>query len=162
MNPIKGQERAFRRQLAAAWASLSMRVRKMVRSKRGLASLKYRHAAAQTKESRGAGAERLAGEIWETARAVVVQIEMPGMGQEDIQVSFSRGRLRIRGDKRRIAGDSQRRTYHLRERAFGRFERRIALPHETDTARAEVSHRDGVVTVIIPKLRATPPARPTP
>jgi HSP20 family protein len=43
------------------------------------------------------------------------------------------------------------------ERAFGRFERSLSLPHNIDSAKAEVSYQDGVITVIVPKTRATPP-----
>jgi HSP20 family protein len=79
-------------------------------------------------ERAGAGTEfpqwaLLAAEAWETAHAVVVRLELPGLKREDIDVSIDRGTLRVRGEKR-FAGRTQGRTYHLMERAFGRFERR--------------------------------------
>src|SRR5579872_3683130 len=138
MHPIKEELTAFSRRLARSWAQLCSRLRKVQR-RRALAFFPYRHAAMQNRLARDMAGERLAGEVWETARAIVVQLELPGMNGEDVQVSFPRGQLRIYGNKQRIAGDAQARTYHLKERAFGRFERRIALPHEIDTARAEVS-----------------------
>jgi HSP20 family molecular chaperone IbpA len=52
--------------------------------------------------------------------------------------------------------------YHIKECVFGRFERRIALPQQLQTARAEISCRHGVVTVIVPKITPLPPAPPTP
>jgi HSP20 family protein len=100
----------------------------------------------------------LAGECWETAHSVIVQIEMPGMSKEDIDVSIYPGGLRIRGEKR-SARDYRGRLYHLMERAFGRFERTLFLPHNIDAAKAEVSYKDGVMTVIVPKTQATPPTR---
>lgn len=100
----------------------------------------------------------LAGESWETAHSVIVQIEMPGMSKEDFDVSIHPGGLRIRGEKR-SAADSQGRLYHLMERAFGRFERTVSLPHNIDATKAEVSYQDGVMTVIVPKTQATPPTR---
>jgi HSP20 family protein len=109
----------------------------------------------------GAGAEfpqwaLLAGEVWETAHAVVVRLELPGLKREDIQVSIDRGTLRIRGDKR-LAERTQGRTYHLNERAFGRFERAFNLPHNIDTTNAEVAYQDGLLTVIVPKTEPSPP-----
>lgn len=98
----------------------------------------------------------LASECWETAQAVIVRIELPGMRQQDIDVSFSRGRLRLRGEKRYSHGPDAR-HYHLMERAFGRFERSIALPAKVDADGAEVSYQQGVVTVIVPKTEVTPP-----
>ncbi len=100
----------------------------------------------------------LAGECWETAQAVIVRIELPGMRKEDINVSVDRGRLRIRGDKQ-FSGEDEPRFYHLMERAFGRFERSIPLPHNIDARRAEVSYQDGVLTVILPKSEVAPPTQ---
>jgi HSP20 family protein len=98
----------------------------------------------------------LAGEVWETAHAVVVRLELPGLKREDIEVSIDRGTLRIRGDKR-LAERTQGRTYHLNERAFGRFERMFTLPHNIDTTDAEVAYQDGLLTVIVPKTEPSPP-----
>jgi HSP20 family protein len=89
---------------------------------------------------------------------VVVQIELPGMRQEDVDVSIRPGRLVIRGEKLRAA-DATPRRYHLMERAFGRFERFIDLPRGLDGAKAEVSFRDGIMTAIVPKIEPTPPRR---
>lgn len=80
------------------------------------------------------------------------------MSKDDIEVSIHPGGLRIRGEKRSVA-DHQRRLYHLMERAFGRFERTLPLPHNIDASKAEVSYQDGVMTVIVPKTQATPPTR---
>ena len=100
----------------------------------------------------------LAGEVWETAQSVVVQIELPGMRREDVDASIRPGRLVIRGEKLRAA-DATPRLYHSMERAFGRFERRIDLPRGLDGAKAEVSFRDGIMTAIVPKIEPTPPRR---
>jgi HSP20 family protein len=43
------------------------------------------------------------------------------------------------------------------ERAYGHFERTIGLPHSIDSAQAEVSYQDGVLTVILPKTEDVPP-----
>lgn len=98
----------------------------------------------------------LAGEVWETAQSVVVQFEMPGMRQEDVDVSIREGRLIIRGEKLRVA-EATPRLHHLMERTFGRFERRIDLPRGLNAAKVEVSFRDGIMTAIVPKMQDTPP-----
>ena len=164
MNPIREQLASFGRHLTLCLARLRLPVRKLIPRRRGLALLGYRHAATQHKTSRraGVGPDRLAGEVWETALAVVIQIEVPGISLEDMQVSFSRGRIRIRGIKRRIGSDSLDRTFHVKERVFGLFERNLELPPGADSARAEISYRDGVLTIIMPKLDATPPRPATP
>ena len=100
----------------------------------------------------------LAAESWETAQSIIVRIEIPGMSKKDIQISIDRGALRIRGE-RRAAADQPTRRYTLMERAFGRFERTLPLPHDIDASKAEVSYQDGVITVIVPKTKAIPPTR---
>jgi HSP20 family protein len=100
----------------------------------------------------------LAGECWETAQSVIVRVELPGMRKEDIHISLHRGRLQIRGEKR-SSDEDETRHYHLMERAFGSFERSIALPENIDARRAEVSYQDGVVIVILPKTEAMPPTQ---
>ena len=98
----------------------------------------------------------LAAEAWETAHAVIVRLELPGLKKEDLDVSIDRGSLRVRGDRPSTAV-REGRTYHLMERAFGRFERTIGLPDDIDTKRAELAYEDGVLTVIVPKTKPSPP-----
>ena len=102
----------------------------------------------------------LAAETWETAHSVIVRVELPGMNKEDIDVSIHGNLLRIRGEKR-SGGNYQNRLYRLTERAYGRFERTIPIPHGIDGPRAEVSYVDGVITVILPKTEAIPPRQLT-
>jgi HSP20 family protein len=80
------------------------------------------------------------------------------MKKEDLSVDIRGNELRIRGE--RHAGlDRQVRRYHLRERAFGKFERTIAIPQGVDVDRADVTYRDGVLAVILPKAEDIPPRR---
>lgn len=99
----------------------------------------------------------LAAETWETALSVVIRVEIPGMNTDDLVVDIHENVLRIRGEKRSGA-EQENRRYHLMERAYGHFKRSITLPDGVDTESAEVSYRDGVLTVILPKVDAVPPA----
>jgi HSP20 family protein len=100
----------------------------------------------------------LAAEIWETAKSVVIRLEIPGMNEDDLVIDLHGNVLRIRGEKRSGEANEGRR-YHLMERAYGHFERSIPLPHGVDPDRAEVSYRDGVLTAILPKTDTLPPRR---
>ena len=147
------------RGISRAWEGLTEGWRELLTRSNG-ALTRFARPEKRSKDAR-AGAEfshwaLLAGEVWETAHAVVVRLELPGLKREDIQVSIDRGTLRIRGDKR-FAERTQGRTYHLNERAFGRFERVFTLPHNIDTTNAEVAYQDGVLTVIVPKTEPSPP-----
>jgi HSP20 family protein len=100
----------------------------------------------------------LACEVWETAHAVIVRVEVPGLKREDIDVSLERRLLRIRGEKRSIDGPRVG-AYHLMERAFGHFERTIDLPADVEPIDAEVTYEDGIVRIIVPKTQPAPPTR---
>jgi HSP20 family protein len=102
----------------------------------------------------------LAAETWETAKSVVIRVEIPGMDERDLDIDVDGNVLRIRGEKRSGA-TQQRRQYHLMERAYGHFERSIPLPHGVDAEKAEVSYRNGVLTAILPKTETLPPRRVT-
>ena len=99
----------------------------------------------------------VASESWETAHTVIVRLELPGLTREDIEVSFTPTSLKVRGEKRSEAV-AQARTYHLMERAFGKFERTITLPHDIDSQTVEIAYQDGILTVIAQKTETTPPA----
>lgn len=101
----------------------------------------------------------LAAETWETAKSVVVRVEIPGMNEGDLAVDVEGSTLRIGG--RKHSGVTQHRRYHLMERAYGNFARTIPLPHAVDAEQAEVSYRDGVLTVILAKSETLPPKRLT-
>jgi HSP20 family protein len=97
----------------------------------------------------------LAGEVEETANEVVVRVELPGMEKEDCRVTIEGNMLYLSGEKRfeRETGDS---TYHIRERAYGSFQRSIPLPRGVDGGKAEASYRNGVLTVRLPKTGGEP------
>ena len=81
------------------------------------------------------------------------------MSDGDFVVEVEGNTLRIGGKKH--SGATHQRRYHLRERAYGSFERTIPLPHGVDPEQAEVSYRDGVLTVILAKTETLPPERLT-
>ena len=158
MDPIRKLRSELERSVLRAWEGLTEGWREVLTRGNGALT----HFVRAAKQKRGEAIAKdfprwglLAGECWETAQSVIVRIELPGVRKEDVDVSFSRGRLRIRGEKSGSA-DLEARDYHLMERAFGRFERSIPLPSSVDARRAEVSYENGVITVILPKTRATP------
>jgi HSP20 family protein len=96
----------------------------------------------------------LAGEVEETAKDILVRVELPGLEKEDCHVSIEGNLLYMSGEKRieRETGDS---TYHVMERAYGSFQRTIPLPRNVDADKAEASYRNGVLTVRVPKSATT-------
>jgi HSP20 family protein len=93
-------------------------------------------------------------DIEETNDAWLVEADLPGVKKGDVNVELSGPELAITGEvKERKRSGIQRR----RARRTGRFEYRIRLAGEADTAKIEASLRDGVLTVRVPKPDQTKP-----
>jgi HSP20 family protein len=144
-----------------AWESLTEGWRELLtRSSGALTHFGTRGAVKEKSPHQFPQWSLLAAETWETAKSVVIRVEIPGMDERDLHIDVDKNVLRIRGEKR-LGATQQRRRYHLMERAYGHFERSIPLPHGVDAKKAEVSYRNGVLTAILPKTETTPPRRLT-
>lgn len=93
----------------------------------------------------------LPGEVMETRKAIVVQIELPGIARDDVDVEIEGVNLVIRGEKH-FDREHVAESYYLRERAYGRFERVVPLPPNADKSAPKASYRAGVLTVEFPKI----------
>ena len=89
-------------------------------------------------------------DVFEEDGAVVVKAELPGMKKEDINVELSGGVLKISGEKKREE-KVEKKNYFRIERSSGLFERRISLPVDIQSDKAEASFKDGVLEIKIPK-----------
>lgn len=94
-------------------------------------------------------------DVVETADAIEVSIELPGMDMKDIEVSVSDDLLTIKGEKK-VERQEEKKGYFLSERSYGAVYRSIPLPPGVDGEKAEASFRNGVLTIRLPQ---TPEAK---
>jgi len=92
--------------------------------------------------------------VWDDEKHVYLEVEIPGVGRDDLEIVIHQGNLRICGE-RKSADES--RNYWYNERTYGRFERQIALPDVVDSESIEAELRDGILSV---KLQKRPEAQP--
>jgi HSP20 family protein len=87
-------------------------------------------------------------DIEETDDAWIIEAELPGAKQDDVNVEVRDSELTITGEikERERTGVLRRRT-----RRVGQFEYRVTLPSQTDTENVEATLDGGVLTVRIPK-----------
>lgn len=83
-----------------------------------------------------------------------VEVEMPGMGEEDVKVSINDGILTIKGEKSTSSQDKDK-NYLMREISYGSYERSIALPDSVDIDQAKASFKKGMLWVSFPKQPET-------
>jgi HSP20 family protein len=95
--------------------------------------------------------------IWELNDALKVEMELPGVAKEQIDISVAGGELSIKIDRPENAPDDS--IYHRRERSFGVMTRVLRLPVEVNADRVEASLRDGVLTVTLPKAESAKPRK---
>ena len=90
-------------------------------------------------------------ELGESDREIRITAELPGLDEKDVELSIAEGVLTLRGEKKAEVEDEER---GYSERAYGRFERRIALPRGVEQDKASASFRNGVLSIVLPKSEA--------
>lgn len=87
----------------------------------------------------------------ETDEAFVVEAELPGIAEDDIDVQLSDNVVTIRGEKRHERKEDKGESYHFVERSYGSFSRSIPLGYDVDPDSVEAVFKDGVLTLTLPK-----------
>lgn len=85
---------------------------------------------------------------------VRIEVEMPGMGPEDITLSINHETLTIKGEKTTSHQDKNK-DYIKREIQYGSYLRTIPLPQSVDTEKATASFKKGMLWIILPKKAGT-------
>lgn len=85
-------------------------------------------------------------ELSEKDSQVKLVAEIPGLSEDDIELTVKDGILTMKGERRHE--EEQKGGYS--ERFYGRFERHIALPQGAEEDKASAEFHNGMLTVTIP------------
>ena len=97
-----------------------------------------------------------AADLCETVDAYIVTAELPGVARQHIRVDIHDGHLTLHGRRdARVACEQ----YHQVERGHGEFSRTFRLPSDVSAGDVSAELKDGVLTVIVPKLAGHAPRR---
>ncbi len=92
---------------------------------------------------------RPSADIYETPEGIVIQMDLPGVEKQDVNVEIKNNRLIIQGS--RPAGvEIAREAYYRRERLHGPFQRSFALRTTVSPDGIKASFKNGVLTIVIP------------
>lgn len=92
-------------------------------------------------------------DVYETADSFVVQIEVPGIEEDDIDVHVDGDRVVIRGQRQPVSR-TRPDSFHRMERSYGSFSRSFELTQDVDPDRVTARFKDGLLRVDLPKLHA--------
>ncbi len=91
-------------------------------------------------------------DVKETPQGLELTAELPGVKEEDIELSLEGETLVLRGEKREEK-KTEERGLHIQERSFGSFQRSLRLPFAPEPGAVSASFDKGVLHVTLPKPR---------
>ncbi len=89
-------------------------------------------------------------DVLEDAKEFKIEVEMPGMGPEDVKLSIEDRKLTIKGEKTSSKTDHEQ-NYVKREITYGTYQRTIQLPNSVDANQVRASFKKGMLWVALPK-----------
>lgn len=95
-------------------------------------------------------------DIMEADGHIEIRAEMPGLSEQDVQVSVTDDVLTLKGEKTQES-ENKDQKYHRVERSYGRFQRSFTLPANLDPEEIKAKFTHGVLTVSIPKVKEVEP-----
>jgi len=97
-------------------------------------------------------------DIYETEDKVVLQLDIPGVKPDQIEIQSEKGMLSIKGE-RLFSGDVSGRQYYRIENMYGPFERYFEIPGTLDVNKIEAKYQEGVLTLTFPKTEEAKPKK---
>ena len=93
-------------------------------------------------------------DLKETDTALVMTVDLPGYEEKDIDVTLAENRLTIKGHTE-TTEEKEEGDYHFSERRLGDVSRMVTLPCEIEADKVDAKVKDGVLTVTLPKSKAS-------
>ena len=100
--------------------------------------------------STGNGQSSLAMDVYETENDCVVTAAIPGVRPEDVEITVQGDVLTVKAEAK-TEQESEKGTYHLRERRVSSLFRQLRLPVAVETDKADARFENGILTLRLPK-----------
>lgn len=94
--------------------------------------------------------------VWEADEQFHIELDVPGVAQEDVEITFDKGSLQITVERK--APEEDRKNWH-NEQIFGKLTRAVSLPESADPDAIEAELIAGVLRVTVAKIPAALPKR---
>ena len=106
--------------------------------------------------TREASSLGVALDMYETSDAVILEVAVPGVDPDDIEISVVGDGLTIKGEFKEESNQKGR-QYFVRSRRYGEFSRMVSLPAYVDATKTTASYDKGVLKLSIPRREETKP-----
>lgn len=103
-------------------------------------------------------------DVRETNQAYLMEIDLPGMTEKDVEISLKDRILTIASLQETKTEDKQKdenTEYLIRERRTSAFTRRFTLPEDINSENVKAEFKNGVLTIDIPRRPETQPRQIT-
>ena len=88
----------------------------------------------------------------------LVKVELPGVKENDVDISITGDMLTIAGEKRSDS-EVKKKGYYYSESSYGSFSRSITIPSMVDIDKIEANFDKGVMEIILPKIPEVKPKK---
>jgi HSP20 family protein len=97
-----------------------------------------------------AGVVNPAIDVTESDDAITLTAELPGLAEEDVDLTVRDGMLTLKGEKKH-KHDEEKDNVHMTERSYGSFQRSMPVPDRVDAEKISAKFEKGVLKVVMPK-----------
>src|SRR3954471_4602717 len=95
-------------------------------------------------------------DVYEDEQNLVLKLEIPGLNDEDINVSVENNTLTVQGE-RKFEKEEKEENFHRIERRYGSFVRTFKLPNTVDAEKVEASYEKGILKITMAKRAEAKP-----
>ena len=109
-----------------------------------------------TDEGLTAGSWTPSVDVYETNDSIVLKADLPGMSQNDVEISVEGNTLTVKGE-RKFEKEVNEKEYYRMERSYGTFTRSFTLPPTVDADKIDAAFAQGVLKITLPKREESKP-----
>lgn len=99
-----------------------------------------------------------AADVCESDDNIIINVELSGVSEEDINITVVENRLTIKGVKKSDSSDENIKVRRS-SRQFGRFRHAFPLPRHTEASEIKADFKDGILSVSVPKPETSKPTQ---
>lgn len=90
-------------------------------------------------------------DVFQKDNNIVIRSAIAGVGGKDLDISITSDSVTIKGTRKEEENEKSR-NYFYQELHWGEFSRKVLLPEEVNADEAKATLKNGVLTIVMPKL----------